>query len=92
MVDQVAGAQVQVEVAGAQVVDQVAGAHVDQVARMAGVQVVVDLVARTQVHVDRVAGAELLLNHFTQVTATSLLIRSCRRGRRNGSCLFNGRA
>ena len=32
---------------------------------MKGVQVVVDLVAGTQVHADRVAGAKLLLNHFT---------------------------
>ena len=32
---------------------------------MAGAQIVVDLVAGTQVHADRVAGAELLLNHFT---------------------------
>ena len=33
--------------------------------QMAGVQVLVDLVTATQVHANRVAGTELLLNHCT---------------------------
>ena len=51
--------------AGAQVVvDQVAGAQV-VVDQVAGAQVVVDLVTASQVPANRVAGTDLLLNHFT---------------------------
>ena len=79
VVDQVAGAHLVDQVVGAHLVDQVARVAgvqvvVDQVAgaqvvvdQAAWVEVVVDQVAGTQIglHADRVAGAELLLNHFT---------------------------
>ena len=48
----------------------------------------VDLVTGTQVHADRVAGAELLLNHFILGDRYEFTHQVVQKGRRHGSCLF----